>query len=302
MSEPLPDYDAPHLAASITPEFANVGDMVLYHLEVGHPSDVSVKMPPRPKLHPYSFNGLDHTVAPSPDDPNLLIEKWTLKVGVYHLERADIPSLTLEVVTPDGSAQLVVPPQPFTVVTAMSDAEAKPREMAPPEKIWEADYTLLYVGGAALGAVVVALLGWSLVRRLFAKKAAVVVVAPPQPLEVRARQALLALQNQGLVAKGRKREFFFRLSEIVRGYLGERFGFDAMESTTTELLALVRDRPTPGLDYGGLRSWCEMGDLAKFAKEDPSDEACSQALTAALAIIDETTAAVSAPTRAASAA
>ena len=64
---------------------------------------------------------------------------------------------------------------------------------------------------------------------------------------MRAREALDALRAEDLPGKGRVREFYFRLSEIVRGYLGERYGFDALESTTPELLESLRRLHTPGL-------------------------------------------------------
>ncbi len=47
-------------------------------------------------------------------------------------------------------------------------------------------------------------------------------------------------------SEGLQREFHFRLSEIVRGYLGERFGFDALECTSDELLGRLERSSAPG--------------------------------------------------------
>ena len=61
------------------------------------------------------------------------------------------------------------------------------------------------------------------------------VMEPPKPAHQRALMSLDALSEAQLPAQGRWREYYFRLSEILRKYLGERFDFDALECTTEEL-------------------------------------------------------------------
>ena len=80
-----------------------------------------------------------------------------------------------------------------------------------------------------LGALAAGLALWALVRALRRRRAAVPPPAPPLALEVRTHQALSALQAERLPEQGRGREFYFRLSEILRGYLGERYAFEALE-------------------------------------------------------------------------
>ena len=62
------------------------------------------------------------------------------------------------------------------------------------------------------------------------------------------------------------------VSDVVREYLGGRFGFDGLETTTHEMLQLLRQRNcNPGL-------WQEVGaylrrcDLVKFAKVEPDQD------------------------------
>jgi hypothetical protein len=99
----------------------------------------------------------------------------------------------------------------------------------------------------------------------------------PPPYE-EAIERLRALEAEQLVAKGEKQPYFFRLAEIARDYLGRRYGFDALELTTRELLAELRRRSTPGLEFDQLSDFLESADLVKFARIEPTDGQCKGAL------------------------
>ena len=63
-----------------------------------------------------------------------------------------------------------------------------------------------------------------------------------------------ALAKENLPGKGEFKLYYFRLSEIVRGYLGELYKIEALESTTPELLAALRSRIAINLPPGTPRS------------------------------------------------
>ena len=86
--------------------------------------------------------------------------------------------------------------------------------------------------------------------------------------DVRTRQALDALEAEDLPEQGMQREFYFRLSGVVRGYLGERFGFDALECTSGELLREVERRRPPGVALGALRRFVDQCDVARYARAE----------------------------------
>lgn len=286
----LAEWKPPSLEVDVQPREASVGDTIEYRITLVHPEDVAVRLPATPKLDPYELNGLEHDSRPVEGG---IEERWVLKLGVYHLEETDVPELALEVVTPEGPARLTLPPQRVLLKTHIQGdaSRAEPRALAPPTDVYVEDYTLLYAGGGLLALLLLALLGWGAWRRYRARPKKAPPPPPPLPLEVRTRQAIEALQARRLLEAGRHREYFFELSEILRGYLGERFGFEALECTTTELLERLRDRPTPGLDYARLERFLHLADQVKFARYVPTPAECSEALDAAVAVVEETTAA-----------
>jgi len=88
-------------------------------------------------------------------------------------------------------------------------------------------------------------------------------------------------------------ELFDRVSDTVRKYLGARYGFeglgfDGLETTTGEMMTLLRRvRPgVPGLD--GVNVFLSECDLVKFAKVEPRVSDCALALDRAEAIVRAT--------------
>lgn len=204
-----------------------------------------------------------------------------------------VPALELEVTTPAGVQTLPAPRPTVTVASSLPpDADAQGADLAdvrPPEAVPVRTWRLLY---ALAGLLAVGLLAWGLRRALRRPRPVAAPPAPPpEPLHVRTTAALDALARENLPSQARFKEFYFRLSEIVRGYLGERYGFEALESTTPELLAALRARSTPGLPMADVAAFAEASDFARYARAEPTVDACKAHLELAYRVVHATTAA-----------
>jgi hypothetical protein len=116
--------------------------------------------------------------------------------------------------------------------------------------------------------------------RYLRRKAALAIkkMLPKKPYDQAALDRMDSLLKQGLIEKGAFKPFYFGLSEALKFYYGERFDFDAQESTTSELLALMREQSgAPGLNENIIRKTQELFealDPVKFADQIPTgDEA-----------------------------
>ena len=68
---------------------------------------------------------------------------------------------------------------------------------------------------------------------------------PPRPAHEIALERLDRLGAYGFLENADNRPFYFAVSEIIRDYLGGRFGFDSLELTTDELMEELRRRAGP---------------------------------------------------------
>ncbi len=100
---------------------------------------------------------------------------------------------------------------------------------------------------------------------------------------------LRALVDENLIEKGDIKEFYHRLSAIVRRYIENRFGLRAPEQTTEEFLS--------GLEYASgfpsqykplLKNFLKHSDLVKFARFQPDDEDIQKSFDSCKAFIQGT--------------
>ena len=215
---------------------------------------------------------------------------FRVKLAAFALGEHQTPALKLSVVDGARGGTIEVPGAKVEIIYSLpKDAEDKGADLfdiRPPKEVPIPSYRLLW---GLLGALAAAALAWALWRQ-FKKPKGAVALPPPRldPLDIRTRKKLDALAQEDLPGKGKMREYWFRLSEIVRGYLGERYAFDALECTTPELLSAVRKLHTPGLLYADLENFCLGSDLARYAKAMPSAEDCKKAIEFGYRLVEQT--------------
>lgn len=112
---------------------------------------------------------------------------------------------------------------------------------------------------------------------------------PPIPAHEWASREFAKLLAESLVASGRIREFYFRLSDIVRGYIERRFDVSAPEMTTEEFLAEVsHDRRFGHKNTLELQHFLMACDLVKYAGFRPDPDDADVLTRAAMDLVERT--------------
>jgi len=92
------------------------------------------------------------------------------------------------------------------------------------------------------------------------------------PEEV-AREALAALLAEDLPGQGLFKDFYVRLTGIVRVYIEETTGLRALEQTTEEFLREIRTQATFSAERSiQLQEFLEAADMVKYAGQQPGSE------------------------------
>ncbi len=97
------------------------------------------------------------------------------------------------------------------------------------------------------------------------------------PPHVAAIRALEALHHQKLWQNNKHKQYYTLLADIVRTYIEGRYGIQAMEMTTDELMRALKGVELSETNRSKLAGLLGVADLAKFAKYTPSaedNEAC----------------------------
>lgn len=109
----------------------------------------------------------------------------------------------------------------------------------------------------------------------------------PSPYEV-AISELTALKGEDLCASGREKEYYTRLTDILRVYLQNRFNINAMEMTTSQITRAVNSNAETRPSESLMRTILEVADFVKFAKVRPLPEDNVRSFNNALKFVEDT--------------
>jgi hypothetical protein len=201
-----------------------------------------------------------------------------------------LPPLPIVVARKNGAVStLCTPPQVATVEDPTSATpEAKPKPNPPPMPQRE-EWTLLrqIVQWGAIGILIGGLLSY-VIYRIATRPKPLPPPPPPRPPWEVALERLLALQRSTLLHDERYEEYTDRVSDAVRGYLGARYGFDGLESTTDEITLALKRAALLGVTHAEVSAFLMESDLVKFAGQSSSRTECERLLTWAESIVRNT--------------
>jgi hypothetical protein len=269
----------------VDPERARLGEPFSYELVIRHPltQRYDLRLPASDRV--FEVLGLTRNRVDGRDSATTT---FALKLGLFELGEKKLPDLTFDVVEGDRAGRFIVPGIAVEGISSLpkgSDEGTALRDIKPPEEIPVRSYRLLWALGALVG---LAALSYAIYRWLKRERRPAQIQRPQEPLDVRILAALEELRSRNLPVQGRAREFYFRLSEIARAYLGERYGFEALECTSAELLEALREVHAPGLPMDELSQFAAESDLVKFAKASAEPAQCEQALEFARQLVRRT--------------
>jgi hypothetical protein len=258
-----------------------IGDRIKYSITVTAPPEVEIEFPKiQGTLGPF-------VVKEGPLERSVGHERSELyTITIYTTGRQSIPELEVKCRPRGGEwTSLKTNAIPVEVKSLLAESPkendirdikgilAFPRNLLIPFLFWPAACALA-VGGLFL-----------LVRKALMRKRE----APPKPAHVIAYEELERIKMSGLLAEGKAREYYFRLSNCIRHYLENRFSLKAPEMTTEEFLLAVRDSGTLEEDYKKLlKDFLSSADMVKFAKYGPSPQEAESSFEFAKRFVDET--------------
>lgn len=201
-------------------------------------------------------------------DQHILHQTFTLTS--FDSGHWEIPPMRFEVITGANAASdsAITLPIGIDVNTVAVDTSKafKPIKavQAAPWSIW--DYWLFMLIPVVIVLVAIGVV-WYIRSRPLKEK--IVYVPTVSPYEI-ASQELKALKEQQLWQQGDIKQYYTRLTDILRTYFEHQFNIAALEQTSEELLQNIKPVTKLNQQRDKLRSLLAIADLAKFAKLQPT--------------------------------
>jgi hypothetical protein len=145
-----------------------------------------------------------------------------------------------------------------------------------------------YLAGMAVIALIIGLIWYYLWRKRMNKPLFPVITRTQGPPWQIALQSLDSLENKKLWQNGKIKEYYSELTDILRHYLHEQHGIEAMEMITAEILAAYDSTGLQADARSLLSNILMQADYVKFAKAIPSRNENELSMTYSRQFIDTT--------------
>ncbi|MGB0588067.1 MAG: RDD family protein [Myxococcota bacterium] len=246
-----------------------LGGLATFRLVVEAPPEARIYVPTNPAIAPLRLKG-----TPGPPQRKIAGKKvvevhdlpvTALRVGVKVVKPVEVPYRLTD--GTDGS--VMTQRLKVRVLGHLTDVQ-DPTLAKPPLPVpvigtnWVLVWSLTVLGAAVLTALLTLLVLFFLRAYL----ETLVPPPPPRPANEVALEALLGLSVAEIPAVTR----YAGVIDVLRAYLGGRFGFDGLECTTRELMASLGGVDLKDVTDTEIQLVLEDADLVKFAGIEPSDD------------------------------
>jgi hypothetical protein len=258
-----------------------IGDQMRLHLEVTVPPGTAVEplRPPQDTASAIEFLG------ESPWDTLPGILKKDLIFTAWDSGYQQVPPLPVVFLLNGRRDSVFTASIPIRVEMPPADSTLTDIKPIIEEPVKIEDY--LPYAGTLLTVLLIAFFVW-MMRRHIAKKE----LPPPPPVILPAHEIafekLEALKKEKLWQRGQLKAYHSQLTYIVREYLESRYGIQALEETTDEILEQMRNMRLGDLLTEKMTALLQTADLVKFAKAQPPAGYHDRAMAMAETFILET--------------
>jgi len=273
------------VTASYRETVVTVGDRVHLQVLVTHPDEVIVTVQ-RPIVRDAEYvSSSPMTEVRRPDGRIDSVTVFTLQVFAL----GEIPPVPLSVnwVREDGSSgNVAVQSASLTVLLIRTPGDTTLRPIADPLTVggapaaWLMPAVYAAAAVAVLVSVAVAVMAW---RR---RPATIDVVSDIDHPERSARERLGAVRSLTLSSDEDFQRYYGTIAEVVRGYLGERFQFNAAALTSAELEQRMRSHGVDRWQARLVSGLLERCDRAVYARHYPDPTSADHDLTVAYEIVE----------------
>ena len=165
------------------------------------------------------------------------------------------------------------------------DTQGEIKDIKPPlDAPWKFEDFLPYL--IALAVLALAAGAYSYWRKKRKQREEAVVIAKPEiPPHQQALYELRELEDKKLWQQGKVKEYYSEATEIVRRFFEGRWGIDALELTSDEIMKRMRNVAESQKVWKEMQSFFTTADLVKFAKYNPAVEEHEKELKEAYEIV-----------------
>lgn len=285
-----PPLNAPTVSASASSQEVALGQVFYLFVRVVYEPGTQVNLPASLPLGP-AFEETGRTDVVEKNQDGTLTRDYEIALQAFEVGELVIPPMPVTWAAQGRAQEVATQAVPIEVTGTIGEGEAALKDIRGPVAVERPDYTLIWVAAVFTGALllVIAVL---MLRGLVRRRRRRVLARLPEALVRSAHDEALArlaeVEGSGALDDPDRKPAYLAMSEIIRAYIGRRYGFPALDLTTEEIRRNLMARPDGAFAADLVCGWLEQSDFVKYARYDASPEEARQALYEARIFIDRT--------------
>ena len=269
-----------------------IGDKVKFVIRVKYKDDITIQFPEVGKqIGVFAIKETAPAETPKREKDGYSVVERDYMLSSYEIGRQTVPSLKIKYKGSQGDGEVAANEVIIDIKGVIKEGEISGdiKDILPPVDVPTSIKRLILWISVGLGALLLSGVIYGLVYK-FRKRSKIQEQQSIRrtPHET-AYELLERLSKEDLIAKGLVKEYYYRITNILRHYIEARFGLLAPERTTEEFLTEMAH--TNQLDATHkilIREFLERCDMVKYAKYGPSRIEIKETYDAAKRFIDET--------------
>ena len=159
--------------------------------------------------------------------------------------------------------------------------------------VWKPPFVLAdyypWIFGVLTALFLICVIGYLVQRYRRHRSEVPVKPAEPElpPYETAIRE-LDSIKDQKLWQQGLNKEYYTQVTDTLRRYISRRYGVNAMEKTSEEILAIIERETDERTVYDTLRQVLRLSDFVKFAKLHPLPDENDESMRNAYLFVNQT--------------
>lgn len=287
---PVEEAEPPRVSASVSGKDIVLGGTFSLFVRAVYQPGVTVNLPAVLPLGG-AFEEAARTDSTRVNPDGTITRDFELAILAFEVGELVIPPIPVTYAAHGRARDVMTEPVAIEVKSFLGEGEAALRDISGPVAVERRDLTLIYVAGGALAAIAL-IAALVIARRRWRRRQREVLARLPEAVQRSAHDEALsrldALEATGALDSDDLKPAYLQMSEILRLYIGRRFGFPALDLTTVEIRRELEARPAGPPAAEMVTGWLELADLVKFAGYPASADEAREALYDARRFIDRT--------------
>ena len=267
----------------------NIGDYIDYSITVFAPGKYKIELPAvKDSLKALTFLREGKTDLVKSKN-GYATTTFNFVLSGYDSLKETIPAMTVTLIDTTSKSSLKIKTNQVNVIvnTLKVDLKNKIKDVKP---VLGIPYDWKTLAMIILGVLILLALIYFIYKKYFRKETEEVkkikkIILPAHKI---AYDKLNRLEVEKLWQSGKIKEFHSKITEIIREYFENRFGFNSLEMTTDETLRELKNKGLSLELVQTARKFLENADMVKFAKFIPMPSVNEEMIKEAYKIVDLT--------------